>query len=483
MSDIPILNLQQANEPKITIICSIPDQASQNIKNHLLSMWEWTQVKYTFDGCPDVWPVYEFENFRIVEIDKYHIYQDGIDEKLINCGLPTKVIIFASKHKSNDGRKLLTAHFTGNVKYAEFGGRPQEFAKAAPYTLRSLLKTMHMLAKTTDYTVSMESTHHGPTHLNIPSVYVEIGSDETQWNDPVPGEIIASAIMSLDQGEVPVAMGFGGGHYAPRQSKLLFETNITFGHNFPSYQLQHIDKELTKQAFENSGADFVYFDRKSMPARERDRIGRIVEKLGYEVLREGDIREMDEIPLEFFKQVHQMANEFCPGGRAKFTDGMKSEIKVLDLSCRECKCPKVNAFWIDRELMQEAETVDKKRIRAFLDSQNIAYIERSNGTVAHVIFSIDDNCTKVVTQKLTNECIQILKERYEIKYIPDENILCIIDNKFNPELARELGVPSGPMFGELTGGKTITVNGKTITPEMVYQSNRKNITLTNTIDL
>lgn len=483
MTEIPILNSQQAEEPKITIVCSTLDKASQNIKNHLLSMREWIHIGCPCgDGCGDVCSIYEFDNFRIVEVDKYHIFQDGIDEKLVNCGLPTKLIIFASKHKSKDGRKLLTAHFTGNVKDAEFGGRPQEFARAAPHALRSLLITMQMLAKNTDYDVSMESTHHGPTNLDIPSVYAEIGSDEPQWEDYVPGEIVANAIMSLDLGEVPVALGFGGGHYAPRQSKLLFETDITFGHNFPSYQLPHINKEMIKVAFEKSDADFVYFDRKSMSARERERIGKIVEELGYEVLREGDIREMNGIPWEFCKHVRSKADEFCPGGRAKLTDGMKSEIKMLNLPCRGCNCPKVKAAKIDRELLQEAETVDKERVRVFLDSHNIAYLERSNGTIAHVIFSIDDECARAVVQDLTNECIKILKGQYEIEYIPDENILYIIDNKFNPELARELGVPSGPMFGELASGKSVTVNENTITPEMVYQSNRKAITLTNTIN-
>lgn len=142
----------------------------------------------------------------------------------------------------------------------------------------------------------------------------------------------------------------------------------------------------------------------------------------------------------------------------------------------------VKAAKIDRELLQEAETVDKERVRAFLDRNNIAYLERSNGTIAHVIFSIDDECARSVVQDLTNECIKILKEQYEIKYLPEEKILYIIDKKFNPALARELGVPSGPMFGELASGKSVTVNGNTITPEMVYQSNTKKIILTNTIN-
>ncbi|MBW6471160.1 MAG: D-tyrosyl-tRNA(Tyr) deacylase, partial [Methanosarcinaceae archaeon] len=105
MTDISILNSQQLEEPKITIVCSTLDKASQNIKNHLLPMREWAEVVCPCGGCGDICSIYEFDNFRIVEVDKYHIFQDGIDEKLVNCGLPAKLIIFASKHKSQDGRK------------------------------------------------------------------------------------------------------------------------------------------------------------------------------------------------------------------------------------------------------------------------------------------------------------------------------------------------------------------------------------------
>jgi D-aminoacyl-tRNA deacylase len=80
-------------------------------------------------------------------------------------------------------------------------------------------------------------------------------------------------------------------------------------------------------------------------------------------------------------------------------------------------------------------------------------------------------------QNVTNECIKILKEHYEIKYIPDENILCIISEKFDQKAAKELGIPPGPMLGELAKGKPIVLEGKTITPEMVHKKKVKRIHL------
>ncbi|MBA1343595.1 MAG: D-aminoacyl-tRNA deacylase [ANME-2 cluster archaeon] len=288
---------------KTTIVCSAPDLASMNIKENLLAMHDWER-----DG-----DVYESDRVRIVEVDKLHIFCDHIDSKLERRGLPTNLIIFASKHKSDSSKRLFSAHFTGNVSDAKFGGNPRELAPAAPQLLRPVLHSMRDLAADTGagYEVSMESTHHGPTALSVPSIYIEIGSTETEWVDSDAGRIVASAILDLDQnldlnldsnsnrdpdGEVrtsgyPVAVGFGGGHYAHRQTKLIFETEITFGHNFPKYQLDDLDDGLIRDALLKSNADFAYFDRKSMNAAQRNRISAVIEDLGYEVLRERTIRE------------------------------------------------------------------------------------------------------------------------------------------------------------------------------------------------
>lgn len=104
-------------ETKTTIICSTQDRASQNIKTNLLSLKKWEQLK------SNLFSVFEFKNFRLVEIDEPLIQQDRLDKRLSECGFPANLIIFASKHRSKDERAILTVHSTGNVNEAKFGDR------------------------------------------------------------------------------------------------------------------------------------------------------------------------------------------------------------------------------------------------------------------------------------------------------------------------------------------------------------------------
>jgi len=280
--------------PKITIICSAPDLASQNIKTHLLKLREWESLELPEKSGFLAARKSMDEKFRLVEIEELHVFQDGLDKKLEAAGLPASLIIFASKHRSKEEINSLTVHCTGNPsEEARLGGRPKELAVASPAAMKSVLAEMKRLAeeKGLKYNVTLEVTHHGPTELSIPSLYAEIGSTETQWKDPEAGEVAAKAILSVSLDKVPVALGFGGGHYAMRQTGLLLETDISFGHNFPKHQLEFVDEALIRQAIEKSNADFAYFDRKSMKSEDRNRISEILDKLELKVLKESEIRE------------------------------------------------------------------------------------------------------------------------------------------------------------------------------------------------
>lgn len=280
--------------PKITIICSAPDLASQNIKKHLLSLKEWKPLELPENSGFSAARKSSDGKFRLVEIEEIHVFQDGLDKKLETAGLPASLIIFASKHRGKEEVNSLTVHCTGNPsEEARLGGRPKELAVSSPPAMKSILKEMKRLTeeKGLKYDVTLEVTHHGPTELSVPSLYAEIGSTEKQWEDLEAGEVAAKAILAVSIEEVPVALGFGGGHYAMRQTGLLLETDISFGHNFPKYQLDFVDEALIRQAVEKSNADFAYFDRKSMKSEDRNRISAILEKLGLKVLKESEIRE------------------------------------------------------------------------------------------------------------------------------------------------------------------------------------------------
>jgi D-aminoacyl-tRNA deacylase len=279
---------------KITIICSAPDLASQNIKTHLMEFREWKPLEFPEkSGFFAAWESSDGK-FRLVEIEELHVFQDGLDKKLEAAGLPASLIIFASKHRSKEEINSLTVHCTGNSsEEARLGGHPKELAVSSPAAMKSILMEMKRLAeeKGLKYEVTLEVTHHGPTELSTPSLYAEIGSTEKQWKDPDAGGVAAKAILAVSLDRVPVALGFGGGHYAMRQTGLLLETGISFGHNFPKHQLEFVDEALIRQAVEKSGADFAYFDRKSMKSEDRNRITGILDKLGLRVLKESEIRE------------------------------------------------------------------------------------------------------------------------------------------------------------------------------------------------
>lgn len=287
-------DLPKNSVPKITIISSAPDLASQNIKAHLLSLEEWEILELPENSGFSAARESRDGRFRLIEIEEMHVFQDRLDRRLENIGLPASLIIFASKHRSKEGISSLTVHCTGNPSdEARLGGCPKSLAVSSPAAMKSILMEMKRLVEQKDlkYDVTLEVTHHGPTELSVPSLYTEIGSTEVQWKDPDAGEVAAKAILAVSLEKVPTAIGFGGGHYAMRQTGLLLETEVSFGHNFPKYQLEFVDEALIRQAVEKSKADFAYFDRKSMKSKDKNRISEILEKLGLKVLKESEIRE------------------------------------------------------------------------------------------------------------------------------------------------------------------------------------------------
>jgi len=453
-------------ELKVTVVCSTQDRASQNIKNCLLSLRKWNP-----SSSKDELAVFDYKDFRIVEIPESLIYQDGLDKKLSDHGYPASLIIFASKHRSKDMRAILTVHSTGNVNEAKFGGTPKKLSQSAPQAVRSLLRSLKTLSENEEYEVTLECTHHGPSDLDVPSVFIEIGSNEAQWLDEVAGRIVANAILLLKDEESPVAVGFGGTHYAPRQTALILSTDVTFGHIFPTHALNNIDESMVKQAFARSGADFAYIDRKSMKSEERDNLIRLIDRIGFETLKESDIKEMDGVPWEFCMQLRKRVKEICPSGKPVITNGIKCALS----SCQTCICPKVKIAKINPLLLCEAEKLDRNRLKAFLSKHNIAYIEYEDGRFSHVLIGIDDSCARLAAQELNSECIEIIKKNYNV-YM-NKGTLEIFEQKFSPELAKSLGIEDEQLYGILAKGESVIINGKTINPEMVYETIKRVIKL------
>ncbi len=123
-----------------------------------------------------------------------------------------------------------------------------------------------------------------------------------EWQDRQAGEAVARAILALECKELPVFLGFGGGHYVARQTELLFKANVAFGHLFSNYQMARVNREAVEDACSKSNATYAYLDRKSLRSAERTRIENILAELDLPVLRSREIRA--KFPVAQAEQTH-----------------------------------------------------------------------------------------------------------------------------------------------------------------------------------
>lgn len=265
---------------EVAIVCTTADPASRNIALRLLEMERWT----------------EFEGYRrsgsrsLIIHDGRQTKQDGLDRRLEELGIVPDVLVFASRHEAKSGTPWLGGHFTGQMV-----DEKMELAAAAPAALRSFLANLRKLAPE-GFEISAEATHHGPTGIKTPSFFAEIGSTAEQWSDPVLGEVVARSILDLEILSLPVFLGFGGGHYVSRQTGLMSEAEIAFGHMFSSYQVDMLDGEALLLARERSGAGYAFMDKKALRSAQKTRISDLLQELGLPVLRSKEIRSRFPVP-------------------------------------------------------------------------------------------------------------------------------------------------------------------------------------------
>ena len=217
------------------IIISKKDEASVNIGNQLLKNYEWKN-----EGG-----VLIHENKIIYFIEDLHLYHDNVDEEIKKLGYNVDTIIFASKHSSKSGKKTLSVHPIGNFTFAEYGGKDMELVKTNPLLMRNALQLLKE-KNTMGYEVSYEATHHGP-YLKTPTFFIEVGSTEKEWKNEKAGKIIADVIMEMKENSYDVAVGIGGGHYAPRFTDIALKNGIAFGHIAAKYSVPYLNDEMVEK--------------------------------------------------------------------------------------------------------------------------------------------------------------------------------------------------------------------------------------------
>ncbi len=199
-----------------------------------------------------------------------------------------QAFVFLSKHRSDSGIPTLTCHCTGNFSEAPFGGNPGEIAMAWPSLQKAYLRAITE-AKVPGYDVTIEATHHGPTSLAKPALFVELGSSEKQWADANAAGAMCRCILAALKDLQPckkVGVAIGGTHYPTKFNKLLLESEFGLAAVASKHNLAAIDERMLAQMIGKSSekVTHIVLDAKGLGSH-KDRITKMAEKTGLEVLK------------------------------------------------------------------------------------------------------------------------------------------------------------------------------------------------------
>ncbi|MHA2037086.1 MAG: D-aminoacyl-tRNA deacylase [Promethearchaeota archaeon] len=193
------------------------------------------------------------------------------DLKLEDSRIKPDLLIFASRHTSKTARPAFLVHTTGNWgKNAEFGGDPQTLSLTSALLLKAGFISMsikELPSLLSDFSFDIEVTHHGPTKLEIPLIFMELGSSKSEWVITDAGEIVATSVIKTiykylelkEKGSQKIGLGFGGTHYAPNFQRLIGAKNLAISFICPKYYIQELTSEMITKMIDNTSEKVDYF--------------------------------------------------------------------------------------------------------------------------------------------------------------------------------------------------------------------------------
>jgi D-aminoacyl-tRNA deacylase len=274
------------------VVCSEVDAASVNIRDRMLEAGDLHEFG-TFEGRP----AYEGHGGHLVTIGDESLYRNNLDAEVFHAlGVQHQAVVYLSRHSSKTGLGSLTVHPIGNFSHARFGGFFRQLVHCCPAGMTMALRRMHALAKEEGlpHQVSFEVTHHGP-YLNTPTFFIEIGSDEDAWVEEAPARVIARTVLDVvPDGDGPVVVGVGGGHYAPRHTDVALKKDVSYSHMIPTHAISGLGNQTLDGMLDYvCEARMVYFHRKAMPKEDLRRLTAFFEEKGLRVVRGADLDDLD----------------------------------------------------------------------------------------------------------------------------------------------------------------------------------------------
>ena len=425
----------------IGIVVSTADEASQRIGAELLAAGDWDDATLPAPGETRRAPGFELrvvETLHIELADAAALFDDP------------DAVVFVSRHAGDTG-PLLTAHFTGNFGPADHGGEAGAFATAAPATANAAIEALERHAPAA-YDVSMECTHHGPTAVGVPSLFVELGSGPEQWADDAAAETVARAVLGL-RGIAPESersvVAFGGTHYAPRPTRIVTETDWAVGHIASSWALDAMgtpeaNRDVIAAAFEASGAT------RAVVAGDRPDLRAVIEDLGHRIVSETWLQETTGVPIGQIAALESDLTTVDSGLRFGARAADTSEYTLVDLP---------------DDLLAAAAEADQEATRDAVEETTLAFETVEGG---HLPAGSAAVAAAADRRRLVDRLADVLRADHDAVERRDDAVV-VRDKAFDPKAASARGVPEGPAFGRLADGETVEVDGKTVSPEAVHR--------------
>jgi len=277
------LNHIKETQNMILLVASNKDTASLNIKQQILSHYPFRQTADTFQQTPLYAAEVNGKNVTLATLNQESVHAQNLPEDFPDAEL----IVFISRHSSQSGKPTLSVHTPGNFGNAELGGLPRCVSVCPAVAMQTALKALlHQKEQLNlDYDVSYECTHHGPS-LDMPTMFVELGSCEIQWNDLLAAQAVAHAAMeAISKFSKPVnsaVLGIGGTHYNQKFTRMALADETVFGHMIPKYAVNLVDAEMLSQCVKKTleRVSLAVLDWKGIKSEDKPALLQALEAVG-----------------------------------------------------------------------------------------------------------------------------------------------------------------------------------------------------------
>jgi D-aminoacyl-tRNA deacylase len=267
----------------ILLVHSTRDVAGVNIAKRILACYLFSKTREVYQESP----VYTAE-VNGKQVSFITLKEEAVNAQYLPQDFPNaQLIVFISRHSSLSGKPTLSVHTTGNFGEAGLGGLPRTLSVAPALAMQTALKALYRLKQemNLNYEVSYECTHHGPS-LNVPVMFVELGSSELQWNDSTAAQAVGNAAMStIANFSAPAGssvLGVGGTHYNQKFTRMALAGEAVFGHMIPKYAISTIDSAMLSQCVKKTleKVSLAVLDWKGITSQDKPKLLSALQETG-----------------------------------------------------------------------------------------------------------------------------------------------------------------------------------------------------------